>query len=1157
MNPIVFALRHPITMMVGIVAVVLGSFLVLANVLPDHVTVAGRTIPVRSLLPPRTGMPVDIFPDLNTPTIYVAQPYGGLDPQQMEGFITNYYEYHFLYITGIDHVESKNIQGVALMKLFFHPGTDMAQAMAETVSYVNRSRSFMPTGTVPPFIMRFDAGSVPVGYLVFRSDTRSIGDIQNEALFRVRPMFASLPGVSAPPPFGGNQRTVVIRADPERLRACHMSPDEVVAAIASGNDITPSGNVTIGGKSPIVPVNSVVGGDVKDLEKIPIRLGTDPTVYVGDIGHAVVATDVPTGYGLVNGKRSVYILVTKRADASTLSVVNAVREKLPDMQASIPQDIKVTFEFDQSPYVTRALWGVGAEALLGALLTGLMVLLFLRDWRSVIVVVLNIPFALLGSVVALWLTGQTINLMTLGGLALAVGILVDEATVEVENIHTQFEHTPNIARAVRRGNAQTAVPRLLAMLCVLAVFIPSFFMQGAAKALFVPLSLAVGFAMITSYILSSTFVPVMSSWLLQHYQQDTRRSSRWFSMARLQDGYAWLLRGVVWARWAVVALYLAVPVALVVWWWVGHPGLGTEIFPKVDSGQFQLRVRAPDGSALEETEALAKDVLEEIARQAGGERNVDISVSLVGTASYNYPINAIYLWTAGPQEAALRVALKRDSGIRLEDFKSRLREELPRMQRRQGGSMRGVELQFESGDIVEQVMSFGSPTPVQVTVNSPNQDNNRAYAERVRQQLGQIPSLCDLQYEQSLDYPTIDVNVDRALAGLSGVTARDVGRSLAPATLSSRFTTPLFWREPGTGIGYQVQLEVPQSRMNSISQIEQVPVKSADGGDILVQDVAQVRPGTMPGQVDRYNMRRMVSLTANVKGEDLGNVANHIDRALHAVNQSLWAPYQGPDGQQGWKNEITGKAGDIRYQRDRPSDPPRGLTSEVRGQVFPMRQMFGALAGGRVFEGLTGGLIMAVVVILLLLTAYFQSGRLALVVVSTTPAVLAGVVLALLATRTTLNIQSFMGAIMAVGVAVANAILLATFAEQNRREGRASGEAAVEGARHRLRPILMTSCAMIAGMMPMALGLGEGGEQTAPLGRAVIGGLAVATFATLFVLPPVFAVVQGRAGTRSVSLDADDPESPNFDRGGEQPDGRDGNGRGAPRAAGSPEPQPS
>jgi multidrug efflux pump subunit AcrB len=1102
MNPIVFAMRHPITVMVGIVAVVLGAALAIYN------------------------MPVDIFPDLNTPVIYVAQPYGGMDPEQMEGFLTNYYEYHFLYITGIDHVESRNIQNVALMKLFFRPGTNMASAMAETVSYVNRSRSFMPPNTVPPFIMRFDAGSVPVGYLVFESKTRSIGEIQDTALFRVRPMFASLPGVSAPPPFGGNQRTIVIRADPERLRAYHLSPDEVVTAIARGNQITPSGNVVINGKAPIVPVNTVVGEQIRELEKIPVRIGTDPTVYVGDIGHVVDATDVATGYGLVNGKRSVYILVTKRADASTLSVVNAVKDNLPGMQAAIPDDIKVRFEFDQSPYVTRAVLGVAIEAGLGAVLTGLMVFLFLRDWRSIIVVVLNIPFALLGATVALWLCQQTVNLMTLGGLALAVGILVDEATVEVENIHTQFEHTPNIARAVRAGNTQTAVPRLLAMLCVLAVFIPSFFMQGAARALFVPLSLAVGFSMVASYLLSSTFVPVLSTWLLRHYHPTAHRP-RWFSMSRFQDGYASLLRGILQARWFLVGAYLAVPALLVGWWWIEHPGLGMEIFPRVDSGQFQLRLRAPNGTALEETEALARDVLQEISREAGGGENLDISVTLVGTTSYNYPINAIYLWTSGPQEAVIRVALKRQSGIRLEEFTNRLREKLPRMKRRQAPAMKDVLLQFEAGDIVEQVMSFGSPTPVQITMYGLKLHENRAYAEHVRRQLGQIAALTDLHYEQSLDYPTIEVRVDRELAGLSGVTAEEVGRALAPATLSSRFTTPLFWRDPKTGIGYQVQLEVPQSRMNSISQVEQMPIKAADGTEILVQDVAQVQPGSMPGEVDRYNMKRMVSLTANIEGADLGSVASQIETALQAVDRSLWAPFQGRDGRQRWKHEITGE---VLAQQTPPSAPPRGLIVQLRGQVFPMRQMFGALGGGKVFEGLTGGLILAVVVILLLLTAYFQSLRLALVVISTTPAVIVGVVVALLATRTTLNIQSFMGAIMAIGVAIANAILLATFAEQRRRAGQDATAAVVEGGRQRIRPILMTSCAMIAGMVPMALGLGEGGEQTAPLARAVIGGLVIATFATLFLLPAVFAVIQSWSSTRSVSLDPDDPESVYCDR---------------------------
>jgi multidrug efflux pump subunit AcrB len=615
----------------------------------------------------------------------------------------------------------------------------------------------------------------------------------------------------------------------------------------------------------------------------------------------------------------------------------------------------------------------------------------------------------------------------------------------------------------------------------------------------VPLSLAVGFSMVTSYLLSSTFVPVLSVWLLRHYHPDSSGQRRWFSMARLQDAYAWLLRGVLWLRWPVVLGYLAVPALLVVWWLWDHPPLGIEIFPKVDSGQFQLRVRAPDGTRLEDTEAVAKDVLEEVTRQAGGAQNVNISVTLVGTASYNYPINAIYLWTSGPQEVVLRIALSRDSGIRVEEFKNRLREQLPKMKRDQAPSMKDVKLQFEAGDIVEDVMSFGSPTPIEVTINGKSLADNIAHAKKVHEQLARIPSLRDLQYGQSLSYPTVEVNVDRARAGLSGVSARDVGRSVAPATLSSRFTTPLFWRDPNSGVGYQVQVEIPQAQMTSIRDVEQMPLTAANGNHLRVEDVAQVRQGNMPGEIDRYNMKRMVSLTANIAGEDLDRVAKRIDEALKAAG-----------------------------------DPPAGAVVEVRGQVVPMRQMFGGLAGGGIFAGLTGGLILAVVVILLLLTAYFQSLRLALVVVSTAPAVIAGVALALVLTGTTLNIQSFMGAIMAVGVAVANAILLATFAEENRRAGHSAKDAAVDGAKHRLRPILMTSCAMIAGMVPLALGLGEGGEQTAPLGRAVIGGLLIATFATLFLLPSVFAVVLGRSSTQSVSLDPDDPDSTYFDRRGEQ-----------------------
>ncbi|MFO0843842.1 MAG: efflux RND transporter permease subunit [Gemmataceae bacterium] len=1056
MNPIVFALRHPYTVLVGVVSLALAAGLALWR------------------------MPIDIFPDLNTPVIYVAQPYGGLSPQQMEGHLTNYFEYHFLYISGIHHVESKNIQGLALMKLVFHPGTNMAQAMAETVAHVNRSRSFMPPNTVPPFVMRYDAGSVPVGYLVFSSQTKSIGELQDIALFRVRPMFSALPGVSAPPPFGGNQRTIILRANPERLRAHGMSPDEIVNALNKGNRITPAGAIVLGDQAPMVPVNSVVE-DYKELEKLPIRQGPAGPVYVRDVAKVIDGQDVTTGYGLVNGRRSVYILVTKRADASTLDVVREVKRNIPKMQAVLPDDIQVSYAFDQSPFVTRAMAGVGAEAALGAVLTGLMVLLFLRDWRSVLVVVLNIPLALLGAVFAMYLTGLTLNLMTLGGLALAVGILVDEATVEVENIHTQMGHTPSVARAVRLGNQQTAVPRLLAMLCVLAVFIPSFFMRGAARALFLPLALAVGFSMVTSYLLSSTFVPVLSVWLLKHVPHGPERVS-W--LQRLYNGS---LGVTLRLRWVLLLAYGGAVAAGVMWWLGGHAGLGTDLFPQVDTGQFQMRVKAPDGTPLEATEALAQDILKEVARQAGGEENVDTSVSLVGTASYNYPINSIFLWTSGPQEAVLRVALKRDAGVRIDELKARLRDQLPRLERARGPAMRDVKLSFEAGDIVSQVMSFGSPTPIEVVVHGSNMADNLAHARKVRAELEKIDALRDLAFGQSLAYPSLDVVVDRERAGFAGVTAEDVGTALAPVTLSSRFVTPNYWRDPKNGIGYQVQVEVEAPPVGSVSQLEQLPVKQGAGGAVRVQDVARVQPGTRPGQVDRYDMRRLISLTASVAGEDLGRVSQQVLAAVRAA----------------------------------PANDFRGTSSMSGGR---------GRADAADVRGLGLGPLLAVAVILLL-TAYYSAWACAWRSWSSRrrrrcwPASPRALVLY----WTTPNVQSFMGAIMATR-AVANAILLVTFAENAcRGPGPVRGKA--EGLRHRLRPILMTSFAMMAGM-PMRAGAGRGRRRCAPLGRAVIGGLGVATFATLFLLPSIFLVVQGGASTASASLDPDDPESELYDPAG-------------------------
>jgi multidrug efflux pump subunit AcrB len=1027
-------MRRPITILIVIVGVALMSLLAVQR------------------------MKVDIFPSLGTPVIYVAQPYGGMDPAQMEGYIANYYEYHFLYITGIEHVESKSIQGATLLKLFFHEDTDMSQAMAETVGYVNRSRAFMPPGTVPPFITRFDGGSVPVGYLVFSSETRALGEIQDLALNRVRPMFGTLPGVSAPPPFGGNQRTVVVRVDPDRLRAYRMSGDEVVQALAAGNTVTPSGNVRIGDFTQMVPSNAVVP-NIQQLMETPVRIGAGPTVFLRDVGYVEDASDILTSYALISGKRSVYIPVTKRADASTLSVVQTVTAELPRMRAAIPDDIDINFAFDQSGYVTNAIRALVTEGTLGALLTGAMVLLFLGHFRSSIIVILTIPLSLLAAVVALWATGQTINIMTLGGLTLAIGILVDESTVAIENVHTHLARGKKRARAVVDAVSEVAVPMMLAMLCILAVFAPSFFMVGVGRALFVPLALSVGFAMAASYVLALTFVPILYTWI----GGELHGSHEGGRFDRFRQRYGRVMTSVVRMRWAVLAVYLVIAAAAVVF--VGG-ALGTEIFPSADSGQIQVRLRAPTGTRVERTERMALEVLDTVAEAVGPE-NLQASLGFVGSQPSSYPVNLIHLWTSGPHEAVMLLSLGPDRKISTAEVQKLLREQVNEI-------VPGGAVSFEAADLVNQVMSFGSPTPIEVAVAGPNMTANRAYADKLRAEMAAIPALRDLQFGQALDYPVLRVDIDRERAGQLGVTVNQVGRSLVAATSSSRFVTPNYWADPNSGIAYQVQVEIPQHQMASVEDVLTVPVMQNGAARPLLGDLASVSQETAIGEYHRYNQQRMVTLTANVVGSDLGSASSEVFGAV-----------------------------------ERAGDPPAGVTVTVRGQVAPMQQTL---------DGLQAGLGLAVVAIFLLLAAYFQSMKIALIVIGTVPAVIAGVALSLFITGSTLNVQSFMGAIMAIGVAVANAILLATFAEQYRQEGADAGAAAIRGATSRVRPILMTTFAMIAGMVPVAMGA----EQLAPLGRAVIGGLAASTVATLLVLPALFALVQRRASAASPSLDPDD-----------------------------------
>jgi len=1038
MNRLVLAaLRRPYTVIVAAIAIVFGAWLSVWKA------------------------PADIFPSLAVPVVYVLQPYAGMTPLQMESQFIYYYEYHFLYVAGVEHVESQSMQGLGVVKLYFHPGTDIAQAMAQVTAMAFRATSFMPPGTLPPFIVRFDAGTIPIGQLVFASATRTESEVQDAALNRVRPLLATLPGVSAPPPSGGKVRTIVAYLDPERLRSRHLSPDDVAAAIGRSDAMLPAGNIRIGDQTTMVETNAMIRAP-KELESVPIRSGSGPTVFVRDVARIEDGADIVYNVALVDGRRAVYMPVTKRADASTLDVVNAVKNALPAMRKQLPDGVELRFAFDQSPYVTSAIASLIEEGALGAILTALMVLVFLRSWRSATIVTITIPLSVLAAFIALRAVGQTVNIMTLGGLALSVGILVDEGTVTIENIHAHLARGAPASRAVLDAMREVMAPKFLAMLCVVAVFIPAFFMTGIGASLFPPLALAVGFAMVASFLISNTVVPVLSVWMLGG-RKNEHAPPPWFE--RFKRWYAPLAASsvkharVVTAAYAAVALLAVVPA---VW-------LGSELFPRVDAGQLRVRVRAPAGTSLERTTALVQEVEREI-RSEVGDAFVETSVANIGAPAWNYPVNGLYQSNTGPQDAELIVALKSGARAPVFELEERLRS-------RFAGSHPDVAFSFEAADIVSRVLNFGAPTPIQVAVAGRDLTQSRRYAESIAQKLREIPTLRDVQLPLALDYPVTRVDVDRERAGQHGLSGQDVSRAVLAATASTVLTTPLFWVDPRNGTPYRVALRVPENSLRSNAELLNLPVGRGDD-PALLSDVASVYSTTAPGAIDRINSQRAVTVTANIAGSDLGGAGRAVARALAAL----------------------------------PA-PPAGFTVSVRGQVEQMSETLNSLAGG---------LGLAIVVVLLLLTASFQSVRAPLAVIAATPAVLGGVVIMLLVTRTTINVESMMGAVMCIGVSVANAVLLVTFARERQIAGDSAPEAAVNAALSRLRPILMTSGAMIVGMLPMALAIGGGGAESAPLGRAVIGGLIAATLATLLCIPAVYTLLAGTRGALPTSLAPED-----------------------------------
>ncbi|HVU58414.1 MAG TPA: efflux RND transporter permease subunit [Puia sp.] len=1032
---------------------------------------------------------IDIFPQLNLPTIYIVQTYGGMSAKQMEGFFSTRMQDHFLYVDGLKNIENKNIQGITIIKLEFYEGTDMAEAAAEVSIQVNRCMAFFPPGALPPEVVRFDASSLPVGELVFSSKTRSLNDIYDLAGTMVRPLFGKIRGLTAPPAFGSNSRSVILRVDPLKMREMGLSPEQVVDALARNNAMVPSGNVRIDSTMYVSSINSQEKR-VEDFEDIPIVSNGVNTISVKDVARVAMTSDIVMDYALINGKRSIYFPIVKTANASTWDVVQALRKEMPEMQGLMPPDVHLSYEFDQSVFVMNAAKSLMTEGILGALLTGLMVLLFLRDWRSSLVVIITIPVAVLSTVLCLKLAGQTINIMTLSGLALAIGILVDQATVTIENIHQHLEMRKTKRQAIRDACMEISFPLLLILLCILAVFAPSFVMEGVPKALFLPLSMSIAFAMIISYIAAQTLVPVISNWLLkaekftyshnkqhahaglaldenereeiaEHTRQDMTHGEEndFFQRIKLRL-LQWVERNLPRRKWIVPA-YLVVVLAAT---GLGFAVIGKDILPKSNAGQLQLRVRLPQGTRLEITERVVKDMLPVIDSIVSG--HVAISSAFVGPVSPNYGHSNLYVFNSGSQEAVIQVQLseeyKRDMDKLKDEIRKTLLEHYP-----------SAKLSFEPIELTEKMMSQGASTPIEVRVAGEKVSDLEAYSSRLVNKLKEIPYLRDVQVAQPLKYPTIHVTLDRQKLAQMGLSIDAVSRSVSDATASSRYTMKNLWLDENKQYTYNTEVQVPEYIMNSVGQLASVPLVAGKMRPLL-SDVAEITMDSLPGEYDRVGPRRFVTIGANIYKKDLGAATVDVQKAVDALGK-----------------------------------PPAGLVTEIRGMSSLLTETLSSLQGG---------LLAAIIVIFLLLAANYQSFGVSAAVLASIPAVLLGSISLLLATGSTLNLQSYMGIIMSVGVSVANAILVVTNAEALRLQYRDPFKAVAVAASIRLRPILMTSLAMIAGMIPMASGLGEAGDQSAPLGRAVIGGLAASTFATLFIVPLAYGWIRQRATFESVSL---------------------------------------
>ncbi|MFT4112889.1 efflux RND transporter permease subunit [Silvibacterium sp.] len=1009
--------------------------------------------------------PTDIFPNINIPVVSVAWQYTGLNPEEMEGRLVAPYEKALTtLVDNIEHTESVSYNGVAVVKVYLQPGASLDTANAQVTAASQYMLRQLPPGTLPPEIINFSASSVPIIQLGISGEGLNEQQLNDYAQNFIRPALVTVPGAVIPQVYGGKQAQITVSMDQEKMQSKGVSPGDVLTALQNGSVVLPSGTAKIGPLEYDVRSNAAPR-TIPELEMLPIKQVNGAMVYLRDVSTVSNGAAFQTNIVRQDGRRGVLISIIKGGSASTLAVVSGIRGLLPRVAQLVPPAVKMTPIADQSVFVRAAVQGVIREAVIAAALTGLMILLFLGSWRSTVIIAVSIPLSILTSVIVLSMIGETINTMTLGGLALAVGILVDDATVTIENIERFLENGYEMREAILDGAAQIAVPALVSTLCICIVFLPMFFLNGVSKYLFTPLAEAVIFAMIASYILSRTLVPTLAMYLLRHkHTGHTRNPFTLFQRGferqfeKVRSSYETLLTRLVFLRKAFIPVFLLLCCCA----FLLLPFLGQDFFPQTDSGEFILHMRGRTGLRIEETARLADEV-EDSLRKTIPHDELDNILDNIGLP-YS-PMNTMHMTNGsiGASDVDILVSLHEDHHPTANYIRT-LREELPK-------KFPGTMFYFLPADITTQILNFGLPAPIDIQIQANDMESSTQVAAAMMQKLRQVPGLVDLRVQEPLDYPTLDVDVDRTKAEQGGYTARDVAQSMLNTLSGSFQITPMFFLNYKNGVNYNLVAQTPQYRMDSMQDLENIPVNSAAGGTpratpTTLEDLTAVHRGHEDATVSEYNIRRVVDIYGAVQDRDLGAVSKQVQAIVDEQAKHV----------------------------------PRGMFLSLRGQSLTMRSSYISLLGGLVFS---------IVLVYMLIVVNFQSWLDPFIIITALPAALAGIVIFLFFTHTTLSVPALMGAIMCMGVATSNSILVVSFAKMRLAEHHDPILAAIEAGATRFRPVCMTALAMIIGMVPMALGLGDGGEQNAPLGRAVIGGLMCATVATLVFVPTVFALLHG------------------------------------------------